>query len=481
MKIYPHPWLYLRTFLMVCGLFSVLGSPASAHEPPLKLQTLIEEAFQQNPEIQAAKHRWEAAKAVILQVETLPDPVIGLGYRGPDIMREGRIQVQQAIPFPKKLRLKGEVASKKAEQVNQAFRAVQLRVKAQVKSTYFTLHFIEESFAVVKDNLVILKQLQKTAQARYRVGKARQQDVFRAQVEMSREMERLTSLGQELQSVRAKMNRILHRPPTTPLGSTQEPALTSLRYTLDELNGLVKKNSPLLHVQTHGIERNQSAVALAQREYYPDFFVSLGAMQSFRSDQLQDAFGMLGIEVPLYYATKQREGEKEALANLEVARKNYDTVLQQALFQVKDNFERARRAKRLVRLLEKAIIPQASLVLKSSMAEYGVGKVDFFTLMDNVLKLQQDLLDLHRQRTDHEIALAKIEEVVGQPLYKQTGTTGSHSHLRPRIHVREKLIPTPPPLNREPTRTYSFKLGKRPGHRAGRRCWELLVDDEAAR
>jgi hypothetical protein len=56
------------------------------------------------------------------------------------------------------------------------------------------------------------------------------------------------------------------------------------------------------------------------------------------------------------------------------------------------------------------------------MAGYGVGKVDFLTLLDNVLKLQQDELDLHRQTTDHEIALAKIEEVIGQPLQQQAAT-----------------------------------------------------------
>jgi hypothetical protein len=43
-------------------------------------------------------------------------------------------------------------------------------------------------------------------------------------------------------------------------------------------------------------------------------------------------------------------------------------------------------------------------------------------MLDNVLKLQQDELDLHRQKTDHEIALAKIEEVIGQPLHNQVGT-----------------------------------------------------------
>jgi outer membrane protein TolC len=298
--------LPIQVFLIGLGLIHVTGSQALAVEPSLKLHTLVEEAFQQNPEIQVAKHRWEAIKATIPQVQSLPDPVIGFGYRGPDIMREGRVQVQQALPFPGKLGLKGEVASKAAEQVNQTYRAVQLRVLAQVKIAYYTLHFAQESINVVKKNLMILKELEKTAEVRYQVGKGIQQDVFRAQVELSREMERLTSLEQELQSVGAEMNRILNRPPTAPLGTPEEPELTPLIYTLEDLSALVKKKSPLLHVQAHGIERSQSALALAQREYYPDFFVSLGAMQSFRSDEMQDAFGMFGIKVPLYYATKQR-------------------------------------------------------------------------------------------------------------------------------------------------------------------------------
>ncbi|MDX2348568.1 MAG: TolC family protein [Nitrospirota bacterium] len=388
----------------------------------MKLQTLIEEAFQRNPEIQATKQRWEAVKATIPQVQSLPDPVVGFAYRGPDIMREGRFQVQQQFPFPGKLGLKGEVASKAADQVDKAYRAIQLRVIAQLKVAYFNLHFIYESIDVVNKNLMILKELEKTAEVRYQVGKGIQQDVFRAQVELSREMERLTSLEQEQHTITADLNRILNRPPTMPLGKPEEPILTPLPYSLEELINLVKQQSPLVQIQSHGIEKSQSSLALAQREYYPDFIVSLGVMQSFLSGDQTDAFGMLGIKVPLYYSTKQRYGEKEALAKLEGARKQYDSVLQDALFRMKDNFVRVQRAARLVKLIGGAIIPQASLALESSMAGYGVGKVDFLTMLDNVLNLQQDELDLHRQTTDHEIAVAKIEEVIGQPLYGHAAT-----------------------------------------------------------
>ena len=419
MKPFPLQGLSVQILTLGILLFMFPALPVAAVEPSLKLQPLIEEAFQQNPEIQAAKQRWEAAKARIPQVQTLPDPIVGFTYRGPDIAREGRFQVQQQFPFPGKLGLKGEIAGKAADQASQYYKAVQLRVIAQLKTAYYTLHFIHESIKVVNKNLVILNGLEKTAEVRYKVGKGIQQDVFRAQVELSREMERLTSLEQEQHSIRAELNRILNHPPTTPLGIPEEPTLTPLTYTLEELITLVKQRAPLLQVQAHGIERSQSAVALAQREYYPDFIVRLGAIQSFRSDALQDAFGMLGIKVPLYYATKQTYGEKEALAKLEGARKDYDTVLQASLFRLKDNFVRAQRAERLVKLIGQAIIPQASLALESAMAGYGVGKVDFLTMLDNVLRLQQDELDLHRQKTDHEIAVARIEEVIGQPLQGQ--------------------------------------------------------------
>jgi len=412
---YQHSYLKILAIVLWLSLFPVLSVLGA--EPPLQLATLIEEAFQRNPEIQTAKQQWEATKATIPQVQSLPDPVIGFGYRGPDIMREGRFQVQQQFPFPGKLGLKGEVASKAADQVSKAYRAIQLRIIAQLKVAYFNLHFIHESIEVVNKNLMILKELEKTAQARYKVGKGIQQDVFRAQVELSREMERLTSLEQEKHTTTAELNRILNRPPTAPLGQPEEPTLTALPYSMEELIKLVKQHSPVLQVQAHGIEKSQSSLALAQREYYPDFVVTLGTMQSFRSNELTDAFGMFGIKVPLYYSTKQRYGEKEALANLEGARKNYDAVLQDALFRMKDNVARVQRAARLVKLIGGAIIPQASLALESSMAGYGVGKVDFLTMLDNVLNLQQDELDLHRQTTDHEIAIAKIEEVIGQSLH----------------------------------------------------------------
>ena len=416
MRIHP-PWrFHVRTIVIGLLLLGITGSSAFAEESPLKLQTLVQEAAQRNPEIQAAKQQWEAAKSVPSQVKSLPDPIVGLGYRGPDIMRFGRVDIQQEFPFPGKLGLRGDVATKGAERVGERYEGIKLRVIAQLKEAYFSLHFVHESIEIVSKNIKILEEFEKTAEARYKVGKGIQQDLFRSQVELSRELEQLTTLNQEKETLHANINRILNRPPAAPLGTPAEPQLTQLVHTLDELNEQATKNSPIIKGQGKAIEQGQSAVDLANRDYYPDFFVNVGAIQSFRSDEQQDAFGMLGIKVPLYYATKQRFGVKESLSSLESARKDHRTATQDVLFRVKDSFVRAERAKRLIKLLGKAIIPQASLALESSIAGYGVGKVDFLTMLDNLLRLQRDEIDWHREKVAHEIAIAKLEEVVAIPL-----------------------------------------------------------------
>ncbi len=414
-KLYrPTQYVSVWTSVVLVMIWSVL--PASAAEPKLPLEALIQEALDRNPEIMAARERWEAAKAVPSQAESLPDPILAFAYRGPDIMREGRIRVQQEFPFPGKLSLRGEVASKIAARAGEIYSAVQLRVLAQLKEAYFSLHLVHESIDVVQKNIKILEQFEKTAQARYRVGKGIQQDIFRAQVELSRELERLTTLEQEKQTLRADVNRILNRPPSATLGIPEEPQLTPLAYTSQQLVEQANKNSPVIKAQRRGIETGESAVALARREYYPDFFVRLGAMQSFRSSDERDAFGMLGIKVPLYYATKQRFGVKQAVSTLQGARKDHNTATQDVMFRVQDNIARVQRAARLVKLLKTAIIPQAALALESSMAGYAVGKVDFLTMLDNLLRLQRDELDMHRELVAHAIAIAKLEEAVGIPL-----------------------------------------------------------------
>ncbi|WHZ26873.1 MAG: CzcABC family efflux RND transporter, outer membrane protein [Nitrospira sp.] len=392
---------------------------ALAGEGPLSLSALIEELAARNPEVKAARERWDAAQAVVPQVQTLPDPRLQIGYQRmpmvPPVVEGAMYGIGQEIPFPGKLKLKGEVAQRDAERLEQEYNATRLRLVAALKQAYYDLHFIHKSIDIVERNKTLLTQFEKTAKARYSVGQAAQQDVFRAQVEISRVLDRLAVLDQQKESLHAAINRLLNRPPDGPLDTPEEVHSTLLTLPLQELNQRANEFSPALLATAKSIDRSERAVSLARRQFYPDFDVTaLG----IRNDKINDNGYqvMVGIKIPLFYESKQKQGVREALAGLEGAREDFAAARQDLLFQVKDGFVQAQRAERLITILRDAIIPQATLGLQAAQAGYAVGKVDFLTLLNSLLTLQDSQLELHSEMVNHEKALARLEAVTGGPL-----------------------------------------------------------------
>jgi outer membrane protein TolC len=197
--------------------------------PRVDLPGLIRELEEANPEIKSTRHRWRAAQAVVPQVQTLPDPTFQIGYQRMPMTEpfQGAMYgVGQEIPFPGKLRLKGEVAQSDVDRLEQELYATRLRLIASLKEAYFSLHFVHKSIDIVEKNKALLLQFEKTAKARYSVGQAAQQDVFRAQLEISRVLDRLAVLEQEKESLHAAINRLLNRPPADPLGTPEEVRTT---------------------------------------------------------------------------------------------------------------------------------------------------------------------------------------------------------------------------------------------------------------
>ncbi len=390
----------------------------AADEPRLSLESLIDEVTRNNPEIKAARERWEASKAVVPQVQTLPDPKLQFGYqRMPmtDPLQGALYGFGQEVPFPGKLRLRGEVAARQADRLEQEYLAAGLHVVARLKEAYFDLHFVHKAIEVVEKNKQLLIQFEKTAKSRYAVGQAAQQDVFRAQLEISRVLDRLAVLEQQKESLHAAINRLLNRPPADPLGTPKEIHVPLLTQSLPELNRRAGEFSPILQASTKGIERSEQAVSLAKREYYPDFNINaLGLRNDLINDNGYQV--MLGVKIPLFYETKQRQGVREALAGLSGARQEFTATRQEVLFRVKDAFVHIQRAERLITILRDAIIPQATLALQSAQASYGVAKVDFLTLLNSLLALQESELEMHGEMVAHEKAVARLEELTGGAL-----------------------------------------------------------------
>ncbi len=401
-----HTWFWVG-LLWPAAMFAA----SFDHGPDQGLAQLVQEALDQNPEIQAARQRWESAQAVIPQVQTLPDPKVNFVYWG--LEQQAMYGMSQEIPFPGKLGLKGEIASRESERVEQEYLATRLAVVARLKEAFYELHMVHKSIDVISKNKQLLKDFEETAAARYAVGQAAQQDVLRAQTEISRLLARLASLEQRRQSSHAEINRLLNRLPSDPLGAPEEIRFTPMRRSLPHLNALVEQGSPLLQGRQKNLERDSQAIALAEKEYMPDFDVTALGVRDTRL--ARDSFQvMLSVKVPLYQTTKQREGVREAVASREASVQDVRAMQQELLARIKENVAQAERAEQLIKLLRDAIIPQSRLTLTAAQASYTVGEVDFLTLLNGLLTLQENELEFHSEMAEHEKAIARLEGIIGE-------------------------------------------------------------------
>ncbi len=400
---------------------SVTAPAPAAAAPPLSLAQLVEEATERNPEILAARRAAEAKHARIPQAGAWPDPTVSLSYAGnvlpPFTVMRGdpssarQLMAQQTIPYPGKTHLRTEIASRDADAETLAYEAVTRRVAAEVKQAYFDLSYVEQSLLTLHKDRALLQQFEKVAEIRYSVGKAAQQDVLRAQLELSRLTERETLLEQQRQTLEGQLNSLRNFPVETPLGETGEVRPSVVVNTEDDLQAAAQANYPVLKQRRTVVDANRLSVDLARREVRPDFSVGYAYMQR---DALPDMYGItVSTSLPVFRHRKQGMAIAEAAANLESARQMEASELTLARYQVKQNFLEVQASERLLKLYSEGIVPQSSLALESSLSSYETGSVDFLNVLSNFLVVLDTELDYRHQISDHEKALARLEEVTG--------------------------------------------------------------------
>jgi outer membrane protein TolC len=409
---------------------SVPGRDAEAG-PPLSLAKLVQEATERNPEILAARRTVEAKRARIPQAGAWADPTVSLSYGGnalpPFTVMRGdpssnrQVMAEQMIPYPGKTHLRTEIATRDADAETLAYEAAARRVAAEVKQAYFDLAYIDRSLAILQKDREALGGFEKVTEIRYSVGKAAQQDVLRAQLEVTRLAQRATMLTQQRRTLEAQLNSLRNGPIDSPLGSPEIVQPSAFVYTQDQLQEAAQANYPVLKQRRTMVDQNRLSVDLARKEVRPDFSVGYTYMQR---DGLPDMFGItLSTSLPLFRHRKQDMAIAEAAANLESARQMQANELTLLRYQVQQDFLEIQATEQLLKLYSQGIAPQSSLTLESSISSYETGGVDFLNVISNFQAVIDAELDYHLQVTNHEKALARLEEVTGLNLLQQGETT----------------------------------------------------------
>jgi outer membrane protein TolC len=404
----------------------------------LQLDDLVRNALERNPEAQSVEHGIKALERKVPQAKALPDPMVGVGWMGnlaPFSTMSGDpssyrgVTVSEQFPYPGKLKLQGAIAGKDVEAAQTDYDAIRRRVTAEVKTAYYEYFYFDKAIQSTSRNKDLLEKLSKIAEAQYRVGKSMQQDVLRSQVEISLLIEKLTTLEQQKETARARINAFLLQSPDSPIAPAAEVQPDTIQYSLDELYALATKNDTTVERNQKMIDRGKLGVDLAKKQYRPDFGVSYAFQQ--RTDQADMNGFMFSVNIPVFYRSKQRQAEAEASEDVLSAEKMRDNRLNEVRFELKQQYLAAKAAERLISLYSKAIVPQSSLALESSMAAYQVGKVDFLSLIANFTTVLNYETDYYRQLADYETAIARMESLTGVDVTSKRDTSPAEPTTEP--------------------------------------------------
>jgi len=394
--------------------------PASLTGAVLTIEAALAYAREHNAAIRAARSRVQAAQKVPAQASAYEDPMVTWeAWNAPEDFRideagNNIFKLSQKIPFPGKLRLKGEIASKDAEKAEAELKAVEIDTVAQVKKAYYALWLVYRNLEVYRRDQELVTQFARIVEQKYALGQVSQPDVLRAQVERTRLINWVTTETLALGKAQARLNALLSRPPEAPLGAPQDPPAPALPYSMAELEKLTLGIRPELLAQTRALDKERLALALARKAYYPDFGVSINRFVNFDE---RDGFGIsVSASIPLAFKYKYDAGVGEATANRQAAQDELWRLRDLALFEVKQALVEAQTALEQRNLFLYTHIPQAEQALQASQIGYQTGTLDFLSLVDSVRAIEQIHLEHLMAAANFERAWAELERAVGREL-----------------------------------------------------------------
>jgi outer membrane protein TolC len=417
---------------LAIGLALTFGAsaPEAAEAPvegPQQLAALVAEALANNPEIAAARSEFDAVQERASTAGALDDPMLEFGViNAPldpvDLQREDMtmkmLGFEQRLPFPGKRDLRRAVAAADAASTGLAVQEVINRIERDVRVAYEELVFNAEAQKIVGRTRGALEQLAEIARSRYEVGNAAQNDVLDARIELDRLDARQLQLTSEDAALQGEIQRLLGRTGSKARISAGPPRLAPDRVPgIDSTSSAIENRPRLLALQSL-VERNDSSIELAEREYYPDFDVKLQYGQRDRAPDGTPRDDMVSLTVAVNLPIWRKSRLEPQVAEARAMRRQAESMLAAERLESQAALETqvalARQWRATAELYQSTLQPQVHAAVTSALAAYRVGRVDFLTLRQSQMREFEVSTELARAVASHNKAIAEIDLLVGR-------------------------------------------------------------------
>ena len=201
----------MKKLLTVIGLLSVFSQVAAQ-----ELQSYLQQAESNNPDIQAFELRYEIAREKVNEVNTLPNTVVSAGYfvSEPETRtgaQRARFSVSQMLPWFGTITARENYATAMAETEYVDIVIAKRKLALSVAQSYYELYSIQATQLVLDENIQLLKTYERLALTSVEVGNASAVDVLRLQIRQNELQQQKEVLQQEYLAEQASFNQLLNR------------------------------------------------------------------------------------------------------------------------------------------------------------------------------------------------------------------------------------------------------------------------------
>lgn len=412
---------------LIAGLVTLVALPApgaAAQDPgdTLTVREAVGIALAANPMLRAARFAADAARQRIGPAGALPDPQLQLGLMNRmasafgstmDPMTMDQVQLMQMVPWPGRLGSARRAARHNAAAVRAEAAEQERMLMARVRMAYYDAALADRAIEVMRRTRALLTQFLDVSTTMYAVGTGIQQDVLRAQVEVARMSEEITRMGQMRVAAAARLNALLGREATSPIGALELPApgLAELP-PIDTLVTWAVAGRPALLAGAERVAAAQASLQAARRELLPDFQVGVAYQ---RRPAFEDMVSlMVGVNLPVFAAARQLPMRREMAAMHDMAAAELLNLHNETVAAIIELRAQAEQDRHLARLYGSSILPQARASVEAALGSYRVGRVTFMTLVDNQMTVNRYETETYRLIADYHQAVGELEALVGR-------------------------------------------------------------------
>ncbi|MBK9097414.1 MAG: TolC family protein [bacterium] len=417
------------------------------------VDSLVNEALQNNPQLKSIEQRIYAGEYRAGSVDNFPPPTLGIEFTQVPIDEiniwddaiSNSLSISQMFPLGGKLSAMNNVELQNVEVTKKDYDSYKTNLTAQVKMSYYYIWQLDRKIEIQLENIDLLNNLSYSLEISYQVNRINQADVLTIKSEVASNNAQLIILKKQREAEIYKLNKLLGRKlDSKELTIDEDVNDDTLSYSQAQLEEILSNKNPSLLKMNSMIEMNKAMVNANNSELVPDLMVegmvmrmpqgmiltsktdlSMLAHEPQETEYMYSLMASITLPFVPWSSGKYNNKEEELLSEIKGIEYEKNNMQREMTAQLKETLVKYNTAKELMNLYDQEVIPLYANSAESQTTAYQNGKTSITTVIDSYRMLLMQKMNYYMSKADVQMSLAEIEMMVGANLKNLLLTEGN--------------------------------------------------------